>query len=304
MCQSRAMVALSGINVDLEYADYRATVVEVGAGLRTLTKAGADLVAGYGEDEMCSGGRGQILLPWPNRIADGRYEFALKKWQLPLTEPGRRNASHGLTRWANWTLAEQTPSRARWTYVLHPQPGYRGLLELSVDYQLSDLGLRVETTATNIGRRAAPYGAGAHPYLTVGRPIDDCELTLPAATRCPSTVRGLPGAPEPVRAGGFDFRRPRVIGAAVFDDVFGDLDHAEGAATAELRDPDSGRSATIWVDDAYRWVQVFSGEGQGALARQALAVEPMTCPANAFTSTVDLVILKPGNTHRAIYGIR
>lgn len=297
------MAEPSGTNVTLEHGDYRATVVQVGAGLRTLTRSGVDLVAGYEHDQMCTAGRGQVLVPWPNRIEDGRYTFAGRDFQLPLSEAKSGNAIHGLTRWVEWSLQDRTTQSARWECRLSPQPGYAGHLALAVSYALSDAGLLVETSATNIGSDPVPYGAGAHPYLTVGRPIDGCELRLPAATRCPSDPRGLPGPPEPADAHGFDFRERRRIGAAVFDDAFGDLEYAGGRAEGELSDPDSGRSVRLWLDPSYRWLQVFSGEGQPDLARRAIAVEPMTCPPNAFRSGVDLVVLAPGQTHRAAYGI-
>lgn len=303
MCESRVVAAPTGTNVLLEHGSYRAVVVQVGAGLRTLTRSGLDLVAGYEPGQLSTGGRGQVLLPWPNRVEDGRYRFADEDWQLSLNEPEHANAIHGLVRWLGWDLVAATTSSARWRCHLYPQAGYGGELELEVSYGLTDDGLCVETSATNAGERPAPYGAGAHPYLTVGRPIDGCELRLPAAQRCPSDSRGLPGPPEPVGTHGFDFRRRRRIGATVFDDAFGSLDHVDGRAEAELRDPDSDRSVRLWVDTSYRWLQVYSGEGQGSLSRQALAVEPMTCPPNAFVTTVGLVVLEPGDTHRAVFGI-
>lgn len=298
------MIAPSGRNVALEHGDYRADVVQVGAALRTLTRSGVDLVVGYGPDEVCTGDRGQLLMPWPNRIAGACYEFDGAQWQLPVSEPALSNAIHGLVRWIGWDLLEVTTSSARWGCELYPQPGYGGHLRLTVDYSLLDDGLRVETVATNIGSRPAPYGAGAHPYLTVGRQIDDCDLRLPAAERYPSDDRGVPEAGEPVGQSGFDFRQQRRIGDAVFDDAFGTLTYdGAGRAQAELMDPDSGRSVRLWVDAAYGWLQVFSGEGQGELRRQALAVEPMTCPPNAFVTGIDLVVLEPGASHRAVFGI-
>lgn len=298
------MAAPSGRNVDLEYGDYRATVVEVGAGLRTLTRAGDDLVVGYGPSDVCTGDRGQLLLPWPNRIEDACYRFDGTQWQLPVSEPALSNAIHGLVRWVGWELLDSSAAGARWGCTLYPQPGYGGQLELTVDYLLSVEGLRVETSATNVGLGPAPYGTGMHPYLTVGRPIDECELTLPAAERHPSDDRGLPGAAEPVGRHGFDFRQRRRVDDAIFDDAFSGLTYgADGRAWTELLDPASGRAVSMWVDSSYRWLQVFSGEGQGELCRQALAVEPMTCPPNAFVSGLDLVVLQPGASHRAVFGI-
>ncbi len=73
-------------------------IVEVGGGLRTYSAGGRELLDGYAADEMCSSGRGEVLAPWPNRIRDGSYEFDGRRHQLPLNEPDRGNAIHGLVR--------------------------------------------------------------------------------------------------------------------------------------------------------------------------------------------------------------
>ncbi len=289
----------SGRAVVLRSGGYEAEVVEVGGGLRSLRKDSHDVVAGYRPDEMCSSGRGQVLLPWPNRIRDGAYEFDATSYQLGLSEAAKRNAIHGLTRWANWQLADQSPTHAGYTYRLHPQPGYPFLVDLSIDYTLSDDGLRVDISARNAGDQRAPYGQGAHPYLTVGRRVDACELTLPASSRSEVDERGLPDAPVSVEGGPYDFRVPRLIGATSFDNPFTGLSGDGSSTTVVLRDSESGRVATLVADASYRWLQVFSGDALPTGAREALAVEPMSCPPNAFRSGVDLVILEPGETHTA-----
>src|SRR5262245_29396426 len=114
MCQSPTMTSPSGRAVHLTSDEYEAVVVEVGAGLRSLTRGGHDVVAGYGPEEMASGGRGQLLLPWPNRVRDGRYRFGGRRQQLALTEPAHGNAAHGLTRWVNWSLLDHDASSAVW----------------------------------------------------------------------------------------------------------------------------------------------------------------------------------------------
>ncbi len=78
-------------------------VTEVGAGLREFVDGDRAIVDGYPVGEMCSAGRGQTLIPWPNRIDGGRCRFDGADNQLALTEPARGNAIHGLTRWVNWT---------------------------------------------------------------------------------------------------------------------------------------------------------------------------------------------------------
>jgi len=174
------VIAPSGEQITITAGDQQAVVVEVGGGLRSYSASGREFVDGYRADEMSSSGRGQVLIPWPNRLQDGSYEFEGRRHQLPLNEPERRNAIHGLVRWATWTVAEQEPHRVVMKHVLHPQPGYPFTLGISVEYALSDSGLQVRTTATNLGADPCPYGSGAHPYLTLGtEPIDHLTLRVP-----------------------------------------------------------------------------------------------------------------------------
>jgi aldose 1-epimerase len=294
------MTSPFGRDIVLRSGGYEAHVVEVGAGLRALTRDGLDVVHGYGPSEMCSAGRGQLLAPWPNRIEDGAYEFVGASLQLPLSEAPARNAIHGLVRWAPWRLDGATEATAHWSYRLYPQPGYPFALDLAAAYELSGDGLALVFTATNAGPSPAPYGLGAHPYLTVGRLVDDCVLELPAAVFCDVDDRGLPGEPKPVDRTPYDFRSPRAIGPTRLDHPFGEVSHGEGGwGSASLTDPDSGRTARVSFDAAFGWLQAFTADTHGPMSRRYLAVEPMTCPPNAFRSGVDLVVLQPGETHAA-----
>src|SRR5690606_2751055 len=92
----------SGDQLTIEADGYRAAVTESGRALRLLEHRGRSLVGGFGADQVSSGGRGQLLVPWPNRIRDGAYRFGDRELQLGLTDPGTLNASHGLVRWVAW----------------------------------------------------------------------------------------------------------------------------------------------------------------------------------------------------------
>ena len=87
------MIAPSGEQITIALEDQQAVIVEVGGGLRSYSAGGRELVDGYGAHEMSSSGRGQVLIPWPNRLEGGSYEFDDKHYQLPLNEPERRNAN-------------------------------------------------------------------------------------------------------------------------------------------------------------------------------------------------------------------
>ena len=175
------------------HGPFEATVVEVGGGLRTLTRDSVDLVAGYAADELCASGRGQQLMPWPNRIRDGRYTFGGTEHQLSVTEVARGNASHGLVRWALWELVELEDDMVTVGYRLHPQPGWDHHLDLRTTYVLDDSGLVVTTAARNVGVAAAPFGYGAHPYLAIGETLlPDVALRIPADTWVEVDERLLP----------------------------------------------------------------------------------------------------------------
>jgi aldose 1-epimerase len=295
----------SGRQFEIAHGEQRVVVVEVGGGLRSYTAGGADVLDGYAADGTCTSGRGQVLIPWPNRIEDGRYDFDEVSYSLPLNEVPNRNAIHGLVRWAAWTAAEHEPDRAVMVHVVHPQPGYPFSLSLSIEYSLSDAGLTVRTTATNAGDRDCPYGCGAHPYLTAGAAaVDTLELRIPASTILRSDERSLPTGSAPVADTDYDFRTRRAIGGLVLDNAFSDLEReADGVARVELRNPVSGAGRTLWMDEAYPYVMVFSGDPLPDVARRALAVEPMSCPPNAFRSGESLVRLAPGESHTATWGI-
>jgi aldose 1-epimerase len=279
-------------------------VVEVGGGLRTYRAGDRDVLDGYGTDEMCPTGRGQVLLPWPNRLEDGTYEFDGRVHQLPLNEPEQRNALHGLARWSAWTLGEREPDRVVVEHLLHPQPGYPFSLAVSIEYTLSDSGLSVRTTATNVGPDACPYGCGAHPYLTLGTAIvDSLILTAPGRQVLRADERGLPTGQVAVEGTEYDFTQPRAIGSTRLDHCFTDLGRSEGVARVELRAPDGTAGLTLWMDEAYGYLMLFTGDPFPDVNRRSLAVEPMTCPPNAFRTGDTLIRLEPGSSFTSRWGI-
>lgn len=296
----------SGDQYTITHGAQRAVVVEVGGGLRTYTADGEDVLDGYGPQETCSGGRGQLLAPWPNRVAGGRWEHAGRPMQLSLTEPEGGNAIHGLVRWASWAVSDQAPDRVSLVHRLHPQPGWPATLDLRVEYRLSAEGLAVVTEAVNAGPEPCPYATGAHPYLTLGTPsVDPILLELPARRRLRTDARGIPTETVAVAGSRYDFTSARSIGPDRLDTGFTDLQRdRDGLARARITTPDRSRRSTLWIDAAYTHLMVFTGDTLAPPARRrGLAIEPMSCPPNALVSGEDLVWLAPGQRHAARWGI-
>lgn len=298
----------SGKQFTLELADQQVVVTEVGAALRSYRVAGTEVLDGYAADEMCTGARGQTFVPWPNRIADGSYRFADQDHQLPLTEPGAHNAIHGLTRWADWHLLHHNGVSMRLGHHLYPQPGYPYALRAEITYRLSGHGLRVETTTTNMGATDCPYATGAHPYLSPGdgNRVDDLDIRLNAGTWYPTDERGIPTGRRPVEGTDRDLRQRARLGDTVLDTAYTDLARDEdGCTRLSVWRPD-GWVTHLWLDDAYRYLELFTGDSlpETDRRRRGLGAEPMTAAPNAFRTGDGLVRLAPGQTHTAVWGLR
>jgi aldose 1-epimerase len=296
------MVAPTGEQFTIAAGGYEAVLVE-GGGIRTLTHEGRDVLAGYPLEERPVGGRGQVLVPWVNRVRDGAWHFEGRDLQLAVSEPATRTAIHGLVRWCAWQPQEVTADCVRLGCRLMAQTGYPWSLDVAVEYAVGPGGLAVTMAATNLADSPAPFAAGMHPYLAVaGHLVDDVVLTVPAETRQLVDERLLPAGTAPV-SWDHDFRAGRLIGSLQLDDAFTDLTRGEDGR-AVVRAATEDAAVELWLDEAFRWVQVFTGDTLERGARESLAVEPMTSPADAFNSGTDLVVIEPGRTWSGSFGIR
>jgi aldose 1-epimerase len=296
----------SGEQIELRHGDQTAVVVQVGGALRTYDVAGRAVVDGFDVTAKVDGGRGQVLAPWPNRVRDGRYRWAGQDQQLALSEAATRNAIHGLVRWAPWSVIERTPSSATVGARVWPQPGYPFLLDVAAAYALDAGGLSVTLTGRNAGDVPLPYGVGQHPYVTAGSDlVDDAVLTVPAAAWIRTDERGLPVSTEPVDGTPWDFRAGRQVGDLVLDTPFTELHRdGEGRVVVRLALGDGTHGVDVWGGQGTDYLQVFSGDTLAvARRRRGLAVEPMSCPADAFNSGAGLVTLEPGQEHTLQWGL-
>ena len=297
----------SGDQLEIGHGEQRAVVVTVGGGLRTYTVGGRDVLDGYAVDAMCDGARGQMLVPWPNRVKDGTWTWKGNKLQLALTEPEQHNAIHGLVRWMPWHVLEHDRGFVSLGCASYPQPGYPWPFDVTVTYTLADDGLTVHTAITNHGTTPAPVAAGAHPYITVGTPtIDSASLHVPADTWIRTGEQQIPTGRANVEGSPYDFRTPRPVGDTEIDYTFTDL-HRDGDGRFRLRlqAPDDGPAVTFWVGPAYSFVEVFTGDAlpDEKRRRQGLGVEPMTAPPNALASGESLIVLEPGERWAGEWGI-
>lgn len=288
----------------LRFEDQNAVVTEVGASLRSYEVDGEAVVAGYPEHEMANGGRGQVLAPWPNRLADGKFEFSGRSAAAALDEPALRNAIHGLVRWQRWTIVRSSESDAVLSCHPAPQPGYPFAIALELTYALSAAGLEVTAQASSLEDEVAvPFGIGFHPYLSAwGRPVDEVSLTLPATERLLLDERSMPSGREEVAGTGYDFRLARPIGDLHLDDCFTGLSGREAIVSS----PDGERRTVLWAGEGFRYLMCYTGDtlADPSARRRAIAIEPMTCAPNALNNGLGLIEIPPGETWSGSWGLR
>jgi aldose 1-epimerase len=292
---------LSGEQYELTLGKYTASIASVGATLRRLTFEGRDLVVPFEADVVRPNFRGATLAPWPNRIVDGRYEFAGTEHQVALTEPERSNALHGLVAWTAFAATASSPSSVTLATTIEAQTGYPFRVEVLVEYSLDEDGLHETVTAHNTGPDAAPWGTGPHPYLVAGLgAVDDWSLELPARSYLEVTEdRLVPVGMVATSATAFDFTDARRIGDTFIDHAF--TGFTENRARLIAAD---GHGVQMTWDAACPWVQVHTADRpMPEPSRRGLAVEPMTCPPDAFNSGIDLVVLAPGHSASASWTI-
>jgi aldose 1-epimerase len=298
----------SGEQIELTYDDMVATIVTVGGGIRSFTVAGRGVCDGYDVDAMADGARGQTLIPWPNRVRDGKWQWDGADHQLALTEPEQHNAIHGLVRWLGWTVVGRSRQSVTLACTSWPQPGYPWSLDVSVRYELGTDGLIVTQSITNLGASPAPVAAGAHPYIAAGTPtIDDALLHIPADNWIDTGDQQIPTETVPVEGSPYDFRTPRPIGGTEIDYTVSGLRRDDrGRFTLRLEHPSDAHAVEVWVDESYPYVEVFTGDAlpDPNRRRRGLGVEPMTAPPNALASGEGLVVLARGERWIGRWGIR
>ncbi len=283
-------------------------VTEVGATLRSYTLADEPVLDGFGADEWSHDGRGQVLAPWPNRLGDGRYQFAGLRAQAPLNEPELGNAIHGLVRWVPWQVEAHAQNVVVLTCQLYPSPGYPFRARLRLEYRVGRAGLSVTTSAANLGDGALPFGVGFHPYLTAGTETADAAvLRLPATHRLVTDDRLLPtGETRPVMGTEYDFTGGRALGPTRLDTAYtGLVRDPDGRARASLDDPRGGRGVELWVDEGFEYLMCYTGDtlADPQRRRRAVALEPMSCPPDAFRSGVDVIRLESDQVWEAAWGL-
>ncbi|MGJ6978990.1 aldose 1-epimerase family protein [Aestuariimicrobium soli] len=287
----------TGEQYEITVGDVTAVVTEQGATLRSLRLGDRELLWSFAADQMPQASQGQQLLPWPNRIRDGRYRFDDAEHQLPVNEVERFNALHGLVAWLPWRLVHHTENEVEQQVRVLPQPGYPFAVEATLTHRVDEHGLTVEVSARNVGAGVAPWGYAAHPYVQLGGGIDEWLITSPFTSYLDVTPdRLLPIGLLPV-TGTDEELDGSPLGARTFDRAFAG---PTGAWELDLRSDEA--RVVLWAGETLPWLQIYTPDD-----RRSLAVEPMSCGPDAFNegpTHAGLVRLEPGAEWQGSWGFR
>lgn len=282
----------------------RANIDRVGASLNSAEVAGEAVVPGWKSDTPRPFCAGVTLAPWPNRIRDGKWPWQGRELQLEISEPGRQTALHGLVSDTLWDVVEHDESSVTLSTTVDPTAGYPFSLEMAVTYRLNDEGVDCTIDIRNVGDALAPVAIGFHPFLCLGdRPVRSLTLDSPVEKVVAVDERLLPiGLEDSSHA-----RHNPAGGVMLHDAQFDTGFQLEGSGKHVTRlTADDGASVQLWQSPELGWIQFFlTDDFPGPHGfHSALAVEPMSAPADAFNSGIDVWHLEPGEAAQASWGIR
>lgn len=304
------MISPTGRTIEIVAGATRASIGSVAAVLRSLVIDGVAASEPLADGAHPRFASGIVLAPWPNRVGDGRWSLDGEVQQLPLTEPDRRNAIHGLLRFADYEIRAHGADSVRLGAIVPPQTGWPALLDTWVEYRVIPDGLEVLHGVTNHASTRAPFAVGAHPFLRIGDvPVEELVVTVHADGWIESDDRLLPVAERDVDGTPFDLRGGVRVGdvAGRLDTAYTRVRHAPSGEVARLEDPRSGRRLSLRDDADWQYLQVFTPTafpGAEGAARPAIAIEPMTAPPDALRSGEGLIWLEPGASWSGSWGLR
>lgn len=227
------------------------------------------------------------LLPFPNRIADGNYIFEGKQYQLPINKPKENNTIHGFI-W-NKPFQIKLSTHDESSVILHytylgEEVGYPFPFEVTMHYSLKSQQFKITLQIQNTGNSNMPLGYGWHPYFTLQSPVDHLQLQLPESNILETNHRLIPtGNKEKYTI----FKTLQSIGNTQFDTAFEITESAETFLTL-LWNEQQQYGIRLQQSNTLPYLQVYIPPH-----RNSIALEPMSCSANAFNSLPNKNLLKP-----------
>lgn len=293
--------------VDESTQEYVEILADFGAGINDLVVKNSDgalvsIIDGYRSEAQViydhhTAFKGSKLSPFPNRIPDGKFEFKGKSYQLILNDLPANNNLHALLHNRPFEVVEQSADEAGATVKLRyvykgTDLGYPFPYELLVTYTMDVSGVKFHTQIQNTGTETLPLGDGWHPYFQFDN-LDQINMQMGPAKRLSSNVGNALSDEH-----GFEVEAS--LAGNALDDCFEAKENGEYQIF--LRDQKQGIEIEICQESEigkYKYFQIYTPP-----SRRSIAVEPVTCPPDAFNSGIGLIKLEPKQEVSMTFGIK
>ena len=105
------------------------------------------------------------LVPWCNRIRDGRFEWQGRAVQLAPNFGDSPHTIHGLGWQRPWRVVETSAASLTLDFTCDGRGAWPFAFECRQRYALDDTGLSIELVLANTGALPMPAGLGHHPFF-------------------------------------------------------------------------------------------------------------------------------------------
>ena len=242
-----------------------------------------------------------LLLPFPNRLNDGKYTYEGKTYHFPINDKSGNNNLHGFydcydMDYQILQLEEDRVIVELTSTYKGENPSYPFPFDFSVKYCLSENNaLECEIFAKNTGSSSMPFGFGWHPYFKIGTSAKTLQLQMPTCQIVEVNKDMIPtGVQNPYN----QFILLETIGDTFLDNCFA-LKQQKGKAEVKLYSDEFHTTITYWQEaDKFPFFQIFT-----PTYGTSIAIEPMTCNVDAFNNKDGLLELQPNETFTGKFGI-
>ena len=214
-----------------------------------------------------------VLFPFPNRLEDGQYTFEGTLYRFPLNHTETKNAIHGFINDKPFEVIRITNNSLKLEFNSDGDEAFPFNYSFGINFVFSKRHLQVQFSIDNRGDHAFPFGLGWHPYFQLNS-FEGNTLEFSGDKIYTTTERLIPNSSEEHENSIIEIEKAS-------------LDTAYRLIRPEIRLRTPLYELQMQTpEDCY--LQIYTPAD-----KQSIAIEPMTCIANAFNNGIGLKILQP-----------
>ncbi|MEM6685521.1 MAG: aldose 1-epimerase, partial [Bacteroidota bacterium] len=232
-----------------------------------------------------------IMFPFVNRVQDGKYTFEGKTYQLPINEPAKNNAIHGLLYTQKFELYDTQVStehaRVTLQYIYDGNTqGFPFPFHFFVTYTLTETTLKVTMKVVNTGTATFPFTIGWHPYFNAEN-LYEIEIDFNCAVEYTTTDdRSITNGTTP-----HALKMPFQLKNNQFDTAY-------QLENSEIQFSTQKYKAIITGNAATNFVQFFT-----PATENIIAIEPTVGLSNSFNNGIGLQTLASNKTYEIAWTV-